>query len=287
MVPRWCCWWRCWCCRPRAWHSPRHRPTGQTHGAAGTSMKTPSRTRRLVRRCLRPRPRSLRRSLRRPSLPRSSSSSACRSRSRRPARSPSCGRAKPMCAATWNSRPRWWRGRRPFADMAQRVAWSTPESRSDAAGAPGQRQGHRGVRPAADVAAQRVDQVRWAATMSCSSSSAATARTATPSRRRLQAFQARHGIQVVAISIDGGPLPGFADARRDNGIATTLKVNQVPGGLPGRSPSPARSRRSVSACCPKRSCSSGSPLPPPPHRSARGHARSPACLAVIRTGACR
>ena len=44
----------------------------------------------------------------------------------------------------------------------------------------------------------------------------------------LQAFQARHGIQVVAISVDGGPIPGFPDARRDNGIATTLQVTQVP-----------------------------------------------------------
>ncbi len=44
----------------------------------------------------------------------------------------------------------------------------------------------------------------------------------------LEAFQARHGIKVVAISVDGGAMPGFPDARRDNGIATTLKVNQVP-----------------------------------------------------------
>jgi conjugal transfer pilus assembly protein TraF len=28
----------------------------------------------------------------------------------------------------------------------------------------------------------------------------------------LEAFQARHGIQVVAISVDGGPMPGFPDA---------------------------------------------------------------------------
>ncbi|MBK8336489.1 MAG: conjugal transfer protein TraF, partial [Sterolibacteriaceae bacterium] len=41
------------------------------------------------------------------------------------------------------------------------------------------------------------------------------------------AFQARHGIQVVAISVDGGPMPGFP-SRLDNGIATTLKVTQVP-----------------------------------------------------------
>ena len=44
----------------------------------------------------------------------------------------------------------------------------------------------------------------------------------------LAAFQVRHGIQVVAISVDGGPMPGFPNARADNGIATTLKVTQVP-----------------------------------------------------------
>jgi conjugal transfer pilus assembly protein TraF len=44
----------------------------------------------------------------------------------------------------------------------------------------------------------------------------------------LDAFRARYGLKVLAISLDGGTLPGFADARRDNGIATTLQVSQVP-----------------------------------------------------------
>jgi conjugal transfer pilus assembly protein TraF len=44
----------------------------------------------------------------------------------------------------------------------------------------------------------------------------------------LDAFRTRHGLKVLAVSLDGGALPGFADARRDNGIATTLKVMQVP-----------------------------------------------------------
>jgi conjugal transfer pilus assembly protein TraF len=44
----------------------------------------------------------------------------------------------------------------------------------------------------------------------------------------MEAFQARHRIKVVAVSMDGGPLPGFPEARRDNGIATTLRVTQVP-----------------------------------------------------------
>jgi conjugal transfer pilus assembly protein TraF len=44
----------------------------------------------------------------------------------------------------------------------------------------------------------------------------------------LEAFQSRYGLQVLAISVDGGPMPGFPNARRDNGIATTLHVDQVP-----------------------------------------------------------
>jgi conjugal transfer pilus assembly protein TraF len=44
----------------------------------------------------------------------------------------------------------------------------------------------------------------------------------------LAAFETRHGIKIVAISVDGGSIPGFAGARRDNGIAATLKVTQVP-----------------------------------------------------------
>ena len=44
----------------------------------------------------------------------------------------------------------------------------------------------------------------------------------------LEAFQARHGIEVVPVSVDGGGLPGFDSPRVDNGIARTLNVTQVP-----------------------------------------------------------
>ena len=45
----------------------------------------------------------------------------------------------------------------------------------------------------------------------------------------LQAFEARHTVsRVVAVSVDGGPLPGLPRARPDNGIATALQVTQVP-----------------------------------------------------------
>lgn len=44
----------------------------------------------------------------------------------------------------------------------------------------------------------------------------------------LEAFQSHYGISIVAVSLDGGPMPGFPQARTDNGIARTLQVTQVP-----------------------------------------------------------
>jgi conjugal transfer pilus assembly protein TraF len=44
----------------------------------------------------------------------------------------------------------------------------------------------------------------------------------------LKAFEARYGIQVMAIGLDGGVLPSFPHACQDNGIAAALQVSQVP-----------------------------------------------------------
>lgn len=44
----------------------------------------------------------------------------------------------------------------------------------------------------------------------------------------LQAFCDRHGIRLVPISVDGGALAGFPQARSDNGAVRALKVQQVP-----------------------------------------------------------
>ncbi|GJI98170.1 hypothetical protein RugamoR57_48880 [Duganella caerulea] len=44
----------------------------------------------------------------------------------------------------------------------------------------------------------------------------------------LKAFEQRYGLQVSAISTDGGTLPEFPSPRGDNGIALALKVQQVP-----------------------------------------------------------
>jgi len=44
----------------------------------------------------------------------------------------------------------------------------------------------------------------------------------------LQEFGQRYGVQLVAVSVDGGSIPAFPQARRDNGIVRALNVSQVP-----------------------------------------------------------
>ena len=50
----------------------------------------------------------------------------------------------------------------------------------------------------------------------------------------LRAFARRHGLDVLAVSLDGGPLEGWPEAVPDNGRAQRLGL----GGGPGRSPAP-------------------------------------------------
>lgn len=114
-----------------------------------------------------------------------------------------------------------------FADVAQRIAWATPELDPTLQG-----------RPVNAKAVEVFDQLQMAQR---SESISALGRDHVlffffrgdcpychAFAPTLEAFQARHGIKVVAVSMDGGSMPGFRDARRDNGIATTLKVSQVP-----------------------------------------------------------
>ncbi|MDO8040385.1 conjugal transfer protein TraF [Janthinobacterium sp. SUN137] len=44
----------------------------------------------------------------------------------------------------------------------------------------------------------------------------------------LRAFSTKYRIQVLPVSLDGGAVPGFTNARTDNGTAATLNVKQVP-----------------------------------------------------------
>ncbi len=114
-----------------------------------------------------------------------------------------------------------------FADVAQRVAWATPELDPTLQGRPvnakalevfdrEQMSGR-----SQSISALGKDHVLFFFFRGDCPYCHAFAPT-------LGAFEARHGIKVVAISVDGGSMPGFADARRDNGIAATLKVTQVP-----------------------------------------------------------
>ena len=114
-----------------------------------------------------------------------------------------------------------------FADVAQRVAWATPQLDPTVQGRPVNAK-------ALEVfdQAELVDRSRAIADLGKDHVLFFFYRSDCPYCHAfaptLAAFQARHGIQVVAISVDGGPLPSFPNARPDNGIASTLKVSQVP-----------------------------------------------------------
>lgn len=114
-----------------------------------------------------------------------------------------------------------------FADVAQRVAWATPELDPTLQGRPvgakalevfEKQQLTDRSRSIANLGRDHVLFFFYRADCPYCHAFAPT----------LEAFQARHGIKVVAIGVDGGPIRGFPDARADNGIATTLKVTQVP-----------------------------------------------------------
>lgn len=114
-----------------------------------------------------------------------------------------------------------------FADVAQRVAWATPELDPTLQGRPvnakalevfEQDQLQARSRSIAELGKDHVLFFFFRSDCPYCHAFAPT----------LQAFQARHGITVVPISVDGGGIPGFPNPRRDNGIAGTLRVNQVP-----------------------------------------------------------
>lgn len=114
-----------------------------------------------------------------------------------------------------------------FADVAQRVAWSTPELDPTVQGRPvnakalevfeQQRLADRS-RNIADLGRDHVLIFFFRSDCPYCHAFAPT----------LEAFQARHGIRIEAVSVDGGAMPGFPGTRRDNGIATALRVTQVP-----------------------------------------------------------
>lgn len=114
-----------------------------------------------------------------------------------------------------------------FADITQRVAWASPELDPTLQGRPvnanalGVYEHNLLEKRSNAIGALGKDHVLFFFFRSDCPYCHAFAPT-------LAAFQAKHGINVVAISLDGGTIPGFANPRRDNGIANTLKVDQVP-----------------------------------------------------------
>jgi conjugal transfer pilus assembly protein TraF len=114
-----------------------------------------------------------------------------------------------------------------FADVAQRIAWATPELDMTLQGRPVNARAieifDRDQLEARSrtVAALASDHVLFFFFRSDCPYCHALAPT-------LEAFQARYGIRVVAVSVDGGGLPTFPQYRHDNGISRTLNVTQVP-----------------------------------------------------------
>lgn len=114
-----------------------------------------------------------------------------------------------------------------FADVAQRVAWTEPDLDMTLQG-----------RPVNSLAIQAYDQEQSQERQAAVTALASTHvlffffRSDCPYCHAfaptLEAFQARYGIRVVAISVDGRALPNFPGFRPDNGIAKTLGVRQVP-----------------------------------------------------------
>ncbi|MDO9073817.1 MAG: conjugal transfer protein TraF [Rubrivivax sp.] len=114
-----------------------------------------------------------------------------------------------------------------FADVAQRVAWATPELDPTLQGRPVNAKALEVFERqqisdrSSSIGALGQDHVLFFFFRGDCPYCHAFAPT-------LAAFQERHGIKVVGISVDGGSMPGFPDARSDNGIARTLQVTQVP-----------------------------------------------------------
>jgi conjugal transfer pilus assembly protein TraF len=114
-----------------------------------------------------------------------------------------------------------------FADVAQRVAWANPELDMTLQGRPTNAQ-------AIQVFDKEREDARTAQVTALSKTHVLLFffRSDCPYCRSfapiLEAFEAHYGMQLVAISVDGGGLPNFPNFRRDNGIAHTLQVTQVP-----------------------------------------------------------
>lgn len=114
-----------------------------------------------------------------------------------------------------------------FSEVTQRVAWSTPELDMSLQGRPINARAidvfdkvQAGQRQEAVVALAKSHVMFFFFRSDCPYCHAFSP--------TLRAFEAKSGIKVVPVSLDGGGLPVYPEPRRDNGIATTLQVTQVP-----------------------------------------------------------
>lgn len=115
-----------------------------------------------------------------------------------------------------------------FADVAQRVIWANPEFDYTVTGRPVNAK-------ALEVFDREAIGAREGATMALAKDHALFFffRSDCPYCHQfgpyLKEFEAKFGLAVVPISIDGGPLlPAFPNPRIDNGIGRTLEVREVP-----------------------------------------------------------
>jgi len=114
-----------------------------------------------------------------------------------------------------------------FADVAQRVIWASPELDPTVTG-----------RPVNAKALEVFDREQAGARTNTVAQLAQTHalffffRSDCPYCHQfaplLKDFEAKFGLKIVPISVDGGGLPEFRSPRVDNGIARTLDVRQVP-----------------------------------------------------------
>ena len=114
-----------------------------------------------------------------------------------------------------------------FADVAQRVIWASPELDPTVTG-----------RPVNAKALEVFDREQAGARTNTVAQLSQTHalffffRSDCPYCHQfaplLKDFEAKFGLKIVPISVDGGGLPEFRSPRVDNGIARTLDVRQVP-----------------------------------------------------------
>jgi conjugal transfer pilus assembly protein TraF len=114
-----------------------------------------------------------------------------------------------------------------FADLAQRIAWANPDLDPSTQGRPvnasaleayEQDQAKQRTKTLAAIGQEHVLIFLFRGDCGYCHKMAPI----------LREFGQRYGIQLVAVSVDGGSMPAFPQARQDNGIVRALNVAQVP-----------------------------------------------------------